>query len=78
MTKQLIENALNKILYKGKYAKKDTYSYNRKEPTYDPEPDYKLCNAGHPLVQVYHEPSNRYRWDCPTCIRRMEAARHKR
>jgi len=74
MSKQLIQNALDKIMYKGKYAKKDIYSHSN-ETTYDPEPDYKLCNAGHPLVQVYNERKNRYTWDCPTCIRKMRNAR---
>lgn len=32
MTKQLINNALNKILYKGQYAKKDSWSYNKETP----------------------------------------------
>ena len=50
MTKQLIENTLNKILYKGKYVKKDAYSHNKTEERcskcnrlLDLETESKIC-----------------------------------
>jgi hypothetical protein len=43
MTKQLIQNTLDKILYKGKYAKKDTYSYNNEMKPSKTYPD-RLTN----------------------------------
>lgn len=40
-----------------------------------PRPEYDKCNAGHQLVEVYNEKYNRYDWDCPICIKKMQNAR---
>ena len=41
------------------------------EPTgikHYPKPKYSFCNKGHPLVEIYDERYNVYRWDCPKCM----------
>ena len=42
-----------------------------------PMPKYHKCNAGHELVYMWNENRQRYVWDCPTCIAKMEKARAK-
>lgn len=44
------------------------------EAKHYPEPDYPYCNAGHRLVEVYNAKNDRWEWDCPVCIRKMEDA----
>lgn len=48
-----------------------------KEPKHFPKPEYGKCNAGHQLVEVYNEKYNKYDWDCPICIKKMQDARSK-
>lgn len=60
MTKQLINNALDKILYKGKYAKKDIYSHNKEDIKCDSCGEHIGSGFGY-----YHNKQNKYK--CSEC-----------
>lgn len=62
MPNKLINNTLNKILYKGKYTKKDVYSHNKGERICD------RCGA-HIGLKGYYNKAN----DLDMCTSCMDA-----